>query len=172
MAKETEKDPLLDDEEETTEADQAADGSDEGDDSDASDSEQEVPATPARTRSRATGSSPAKTTATAAVKQDAEPQEGAHTNAQKGLLSDAEATRRTLMKAKKVWFMVPLSPFEKDGAYEEVYINGYRTTVKKGVMVEIPQPVMELLANKYRIETEAGKEFRIDRDDRTEDALS
>jgi hypothetical protein len=172
MAKDTEKDPLLDDEDETTgtgdgEGTSADDGEGEG-----KETEQEVPATPARARApRTTASAAAKPTAPAAEKQ-AEPMEGAQTNAQKGLLTDAEATRRALAKAPKVWFMVPLSPFEKEGAYEEVYINGYRTTIKKGVMVEIPQPVMEILANKYRIETEAGKDMRIDRDTRTEDALA
>lgn len=92
-------------------------------------------------------------------------------NIQHELLGDAERTRRALAKEPKVWFMAPLSPFEKEGAFEEVYINGYRTTIKKGVMVEIPRPVMEILANKYKIETESGKDFRINRDSRIEDAL-
>lgn len=173
MAKETEKkDPLLDDEEETTDTGNGA-GTTDSTEGDASDeSEEEVPPTPVRARSNRTTAAPAARATASVAEKPAEPMEGAHTNAQKGLLTDAEATRRTLAKAPKVWFMVPLSPFEKEGAYEEVYINGYRTTIKKGVMVEIPQPVMEILANKYRIETEAGKEMRIDRDNRTEDALS
>ena len=155
MAKDPEqKDPLLDDEEETT--DEAA--------SDEADEEQVTPKAdkPRRTTTRANAPAAAQ----------APVEEGANSNVQRALLSDAEMTRRALAKAPKVWFMVPLSPFEKEGAYEEVYINGYRTTIKKGVMVEIPQPVMEILANKYKVETEAGKEMRVNRDSRTEDALT
>ena len=155
MAKDPEqKDPLLDDEEETT--DEVA--------SDEADEDQVAPKAekPRRTTTRATAPAAAQTSV----------EEGANSNVQRALLSDAEATKRALAKAPKVWFMVPLSPFEKEGAYEEVYINGYRTTIKKGVMVEIPQPVMEILANKYKVETEVGREMRIDRDDRTQDALT
>lgn len=116
------------------------------------------------------GAKPA-TAAHAAPKKEAKAPAAAPVNVQHDLLSDAEATRRTLMREEKVWFMVPLGQSEKPGAYEEVYINGYRTTIKKGVMVEIPRSVMEILANKYKVETEAGAEFRTDRDAKTQDAL-
>lgn len=91
---------------------------------------------------------------------------------QQALVSDAMLTKQKLDKRPKVQFMVPLGLNEKPGAYEEVYINGYRYTIAKGKMVTIPDRVAELLANKYQIELEAGQESRIDRSERVADALS
>lgn len=160
--KDVKKNPLLDDEEET-----AAEGAGESSDEEAEEGDtEEVAPEPAkkpaaRTTVRSTGSKAAVPAEVAAPAR----------NTQEALLGDAKLTRDLLAKEPKVWFMVPLSPHEKEGAYEEVFINGYRTTIKKGVMVEIPRAVMELLANKYQIELEAGKDYRIDRNNRTEDAL-
>ena len=73
----------------------------------------------------------------------------------------------------KVSFMVPRDPLESESlSYESVQINGYRMEVKKGVMVQLPQQVAELLANKYQVELNAGSDMRIDRQDQVRDALT
>lgn len=77
-----------------------------------------------------------------------------------------------LAKQPKVAFLIPLSEGEKNGAFETVQINGYRMVIKKGTMVQIPQQVAEILADHYRISSEAGQDYRIDRDSKVKDALS
>ena len=65
-------------------------------------------------------------------------------------------TKALLDLSPKVMFMVPLAADEKPGAEEIVQINGHKYTIKKGNMVEVPRPVMELLATKYRVEMEVA----------------
>ncbi len=91
---------------------------------------------------------------------------------QKSFTSDIERTKAALEKQPKVTFMIPLAPGEKPGAYETVSINGYRLTIKKGAMVEIPKQVAEMLADHYAVELNAGKEYRSDRDSHVEEALN
>ena len=45
-------------------------------------------------------------------------------------------------------------------------------TVKKGTMVNIPMPVANILAEKYKINLEAGKAMRIDRTADVQEKLS
>lgn len=78
-----------------------------------------------------------------------------------------------LQKQPKVAFMIPRDPMEADGlAYETVQINGHRMEIKKGVMVTIPRQVAEILAEKYRVQLEAGAEKRLDRSEDVMDKLS
>lgn len=63
-----------------------------------------------------------------------------------------------LANSEHISFLVPLGEGEKEGAFETTNINGYRLTIKKGVMVNIPIQVANLLANKYRIAMTAGSE--------------
>jgi hypothetical protein len=81
-------------------------------------------------------------------------------------------TRAILEKSRKVNFIIPLSPFEKPGAYDTVRINGYRLTIQKGVMVEIPEQVAKILAEKYRIAMTAGQDKLAGRDSNVSSALS
>jgi hypothetical protein len=83
-----------------------------------------------------------------------------------------EQTREILKHQEHVNFIVPMASGEKPGAYETVQINGYKLTIQKGVMVSIPKAVANLIANKYRINMEAGSESKIDRDAKTSEALS
>jgi len=80
-------------------------------------------------------------------------------------------TKALLDKQPKVNFMIPLSPGEQPGAYETVQINGYRLVIRKNEMVEIPQAVAQLLAEKYRINLTAGEEARVDRASDVTEAL-
>lgn len=169
MAKEKDvkKNPLLDEEEETTE----------GNDGDVSQdsTEEEVEVEEDSQEETTKDKKPAKPTAPA-LKRGAGASKVQETiarplNVQEALVGDAMHTKKVLDKEDKIMFMVPLSPHEKEGAYEEVYINGYRMTIKKGVMVQVPVSVANLLANKYQIEMDAGKDFRIDRSEKVEEAL-
>lgn len=83
-------------------------------------------------------------------------------------------TRKILMEGPQTSFLIPLAPGEKPGAYETVQINGFRLEIRKGAMVTIPVACAEVLAGHYAVSLEAGygSETRIDRDDRTMDALA
>lgn len=71
---------------------------------------------------------------------------------------DRKADTKTLLDAEpKVSFICPLGPEEKAGAEEIVQINGYTFIIKKGHMVEIPNSVAQMLANKYRVEVEVAQ---------------
>jgi len=81
-------------------------------------------------------------------------------------------TKDILAKSPHVNFIIPLSEGEPEGAFDTVQINGeYRLTIKKGVMVNIPMPVANILAEKYRINMTAGKDKRIDRTSEVEETL-
>lgn len=76
--------------------------------------------------------------------------------------SDIRTTKQILDAEEQVHFMVPLFEGEKPGAVHECFINGYKFAVKKGVMVMVPRSVAELLAEHYKINAEAGADFRLD----------
>jgi hypothetical protein len=80
-------------------------------------------------------------------------------------------TKDILAKSPHVNFIVPLGEGENAGSSETVQINGYRLTIQKGVMVNIPVQVANLLAEKYRIAMTAGQEKRIDRASDVSEAL-
>lgn len=80
--------------------------------------------------------------------------------------------RERIEETPKVPFMCPLEPGEKPGAVEVVSLNGYALTIKKGTMVMIPQPLAEILSEKYHVALTAGENMRIDRDEKIENALS
>jgi hypothetical protein len=84
----------------------------------------------------------------------------------------AHRMKEVLQSQPQVKFAIPLAMGEKKGAYETVQINGYKLTIMKGVMVDLPQQVVELLSDKYQISLEAGSEHRIDADEQRADALS
>lgn len=78
-----------------------------------------------------------------------------------------------LKKQPKVAFLIPRVEGEDANlAYETVQINGHRMEIRKGVMVNIPQQVAEILANKYQVQMEAGADKRVDRDESVMDHLS
>lgn len=61
-------------------------------------------------------------------------------------------TKRLLELGPKTQFMIPMSPDDLPGATEMVQINGYKLTIMKGAMVEIPVPMANLLAEKYKVD--------------------
>jgi hypothetical protein len=74
-------------------------------------------------------------------------------------------TKAILAKEQKTMFIIPLVPPEKEGAYEIVNINGYQLTIKKGVMVEIPISIANILADHYRISMSAGSDKLLSRNE-------
>jgi hypothetical protein len=81
-------------------------------------------------------------------------------------------TKAILKKKPHTNFIIPLADGEAVGSFETVQINGYKLTIQKGVMVNIPVPVANILAEKYRIAMTAGQDKRIDRAPDVQDALS
>jgi len=71
-------------------------------------------------------------------------------------------TKKILDNAPRVMFMIPKMEWEEVGVYETVTINGYRMVIKKGMMMELPKPVFDLLAKKYAVEQSAGEANRLD----------
>lgn len=72
----------------------------------------------------------------------------------------------------KISFLIPLVSGEKEGAFETVCLNGHMLVIKKGVMVELPKQVAEILAESYKIQMEAGKEMLLGRSKEVKEALS
>ena len=81
-------------------------------------------------------------------------------------------TKEILSKSPHVNFIIPRTDTEPANAVETVQINGYRLTIQKGVMVNIPVQVANLLAEKYRIAMTAGQDKRIDTSADKQKALS
>jgi len=91
-------------------------------------------------------------------------------NVAAALKSDIEVTRIALSKEPTVHLMIPLNG-EKQGSFEDIFINGYHMKVPKGVMSIVPMSVAELVNNKYNVETTVGQEFRLDLNPTKHDAL-
>jgi hypothetical protein len=83
-----------------------------------------------------------------------------------------QATKEKLEKGEHTQFMIQLAPGEQPGAIEVVTINGYKTEVPKGQLVNIPVAVAQMIANKYNIEMNAGKQMRTDRASDVGEALN
>ena len=83
----------------------------------------------------------------------------------------AHRMKKILQDQPKVRFMIPLGLGEKKGAYDTVQINGYKLTIMKGAMVDLPQQVVDLLAAKYEVDMTAGAEHRVDGDEAKANAL-
>jgi len=156
-AKEKEpKNPLLDADEDTAEdtaeetTDEETTDEDESEDSEEAEEEVEAP-------KKATA--PAKAPAPAKV------------NVADDAASDIRSTKAILDAEEQVHFMVPLFEGEKPGAVHDCFINGYKYSVKKGVMIMVPRSIAELLANHYKINAEVGADFRLDLNESKQNAL-
>ena len=97
--------------------------------------------------------------------------------------SKAQKMRDKLDAQPKVRFMIPLSGVEKPGVVEEymlngrkeyrtvsgavetVTLNGCKTLVPKGVFVDLPKQVADVLSDSFMKTQKAGTEFSIDRID-------
>lgn len=84
---------------------------------------------------------------------------------------DAKRTKRKLAAEETTKFMIPLGIGERHGAVETVTINGYRLSIKKGMLVEIPLSVANILMEHLNVRSEAAEKFDLHRDEATEEAL-
>ena len=151
--KEVKKNPLLDadedtsdekeveDTEETTDEAEADEEAEDGDDSEADEEVEEAPKK-----------------VTKAPKEAEKPK----VNVADQATSDVRTTKEILDNEEQVHFMIPLFEGEKPGAIHECFINGYRYPVKKGIMTMVPRSIADLLANHYKINLEAGADYRLD----------
>lgn len=85
---------------------------------------------------------------------------------------DARATKRKLAAEDTTKFMIPFGIGEKHGAVETVTINGYRLSIKKGVLVDIPLTVASILMKHLDVRSDVAEKFALHRDEATEEALS
>jgi hypothetical protein len=68
----------------------------------------------------------------------------------------ANDMKDVLEAQKKVTIMVPYEPGEPKGTQLPVNINGYRVNVPKGVYVEVPQTVAEIVMASQNVYQEAS----------------
>jgi len=78
--------------------------------------------------------------------------------------TNTDISREKLAQCPQVDCLVPVIPGENPKIPEEVNINGVKFVLKKGVVQKVPLPVAKIIAEKYRIQMEAGHEARIDRE--------
>lgn len=73
-----------------------------------------------------------------------------------GLTEDAALVKRKLAGEQRYPFFIPLDVGEKRGvAYRSVTINGYRSEIKKGMMVQVPESIYRVLVDAYDAEAQA-----------------
>ena len=64
----------------------------------------------------------------------------------------------SLAKQPKVKIIIPKEKSESNGAYETVQINGYLIQIKKGVYVEVPEQVAQIIMDSQQQTEEALQE--------------
>jgi len=73
-----------------------------------------------------------------------------------GLTDEALLVKEKLSKEPKMPFWIPLDQGEKKGvAYRSVTLNGYRFEIKKGMLVQVPRSIYNILVDSYNAEAEA-----------------
>lgn len=77
--------------------------------------------------------------------------------------SKEQAMKEHLAKQPKVRMYIPLEGAEKVGTVYPVVMNGYRLNVPKGVYVDVPQPVADILRTSLQQTEEAGAQYRLDK---------
>lgn len=96
----------------------------------------------------------------------------------------AEAMKLKLLSQEKVSILIPLEPTERvgvvewrngkngeayqvhiSGAKEEVQLNGYKYFIPKGVYVQVPRQVAEVISKAQQQTLEAGANISLDRID-------
>ena len=80
--------------------------------------------------------------------------------------------KENLNKQQKVRMFLPLEGTEKPGAFVPVTLNGYRLNVPKGVYVDVPEQVADVLRESFDQTEAALRQNRIDLDSSKTTALS
>lgn len=88
----------------------------------------------------------------------------------------AMMTKAALEKQPKVMVFIPFEAGENAAmaakVKQTVNINGYQFDVPRGVAVEVPKQVAEMIKERLESEGKAGRAYRIDSDERKQEALS
>lgn len=91
-------------------------------------------------------------------------------------MTKAMFTKAALDKQPKVMVFIPFEAGEKPEQASKVPfhvgINGYNFDIPRGVAVEVPKQVAEMIAERLQSEGRAGREHRIDADASRAEALS
>lgn len=66
------------------------------------------------------------------------------------LTGKAQEMRKKLMSQPRVPVMIPLGNEEKIGSTHQVTLNGYTMFIRKGMMVDVPLQVKEVLDEKFQ----------------------
>lgn len=66
--------------------------------------------------------------------------------------------KESLAKQPKVRILIPKEKSETEGAFTTVQINGYMLQIKKGVYVDVPEQVADILNESAQIKEEAQEE--------------
>lgn len=72
----------------------------------------------------------------------------------------------------KVLVMVPLFPGEKPNSMHPVGINGYFYYLRKGVMLEVPRSIGELVRQSFNLDAVAGEDIDLSKNEDKLNALS
>lgn len=95
--------------------------------------------------------------------------------AEKELRSDAKAMKAALDKQPKVSIMIPFEVGENPETGKKVpfhvNVNGYQMDIPRGVYVEVPLQIADMIKARLESEGKIGSEWRIDRDANKQNAL-
>jgi len=83
----------------------------------------------------------------------------------------ADQMKANLDKQNKVTILIPLEKGEKKGAVQPFCINGYRFTVPKGTMTQVPEQVAQMISERFNVELEVRGQSLDQRDSETKTAL-
>ena len=73
-------------------------------------------------------------------------------NIQQKIKTKAEQMKAYLDSQPRVSILIPLEKGEKRGAIQPFCINGYRFTVPKGKMTQVPEQVAQMISERFDVE--------------------
>lgn len=82
-----------------------------------------------------------------------------------------ERMKKNLAKQEVKSIMIPLGPKEKLGSTLPVTLNGYRLNIPKGIYVDVPMQVAQIVADSQNQTIRAGENIRLDVDNLPEALL-
>ena len=84
----------------------------------------------------------------------------------------AEQMKAQLEAQPKVSILIPLEKGEKKGAVQSFTLNGYRFTVPKGMMTQVPEQVAQMISERFNVELEVRSQSIENRDKEIKEALN
>lgn len=95
--------------------------------------------------------------------------------AERELRNDAKAMKAALDKQPKVSIMIPFEVGENPETGKKVpfhvNVNGYKMDIPRGVYVEVPAQIADMIKERLESEGKIGSQWRIDRDANKQNAL-